>query len=407
MMKMSFSRLKASMERGSSKGSDRSQAITRHNSYTSRTQSMTNVCSYGNCKDNLTPGDVQNGTCGAEQQSSRSTSTRSIVNLCRRKPQESSYMLSDSRHILQTQRSFLNAVRCKIARRLRQPANPGMEQHEEMKASNWLSSKHSLDQSIQKSSSMGFLRNRHSLKSKVPAANAVHPVELGAIPKDPAECLRVHGAVCPTAALPLQENLQHRQDNQLENCGQMGLQKARNDLLSAAGPSWEWSLAQELRNLLVFGWYWGPISRAEAEELLSIEADGAFLVRDSSDDHYVLSLSFRSCGKTRHTRIQHCNSMFSFYVCTDPDDSYPSIPELIERSMERSQGGGVLCYSKDSADSTRVLPVRLTQPVSRLTRVRSLQSLCRFVIRQRVRLDLIQQLPLPSTVKTFIEEKVF
>lgn len=33
--------------------------------------------------------------------------------------------------------------------------------------------------------------------------------------------------------------------------------------------------------------------------------DGSFLVRDSSDPRYILSLSFRSQGITHHTRMEH------------------------------------------------------------------------------------------------------
>jgi hypothetical protein len=44
------------------------------------------------------------------------------------------------------------------------------------------------------------------------------------------------------------------------------------------------SLAKELLNLSKYGWYWGPISGDEADAKLISEPDGAFLVRDSSDD---------------------------------------------------------------------------------------------------------------------------
>lgn len=47
------------------------------------------------------------------------------------------------------------------------------------------------------------------------------------------------------------------------------------------------SLAKELLNLSKYGWYWGPISGDEADAKLISEPDGAFLVRDSSDDRCI------------------------------------------------------------------------------------------------------------------------
>ena len=166
-----------------------------------------------------------------------------------------------------------------------------------------------------------------------------------------------------------------------------------------------WSLTQELFRLSKFGWYWGPLRRNEAEEKLTNEPDGAFLVRDSSDERYLLSLSFRSYGRTLHTRIEHCNGVFSFYAQPD-SEGYHSIVDLIEHSMNESQTG-IFYYSRSQLPGAPQIPVVLTKPVSRFTQVRSLQYLCRFVIRENTRYDLIQKLPLPTTLKGWIEENQY
>ena len=59
-----------------------------------------------------------------------------------------------------------------------------------------------------------------------------------------------------------------------------------------------------------YGWYWGPISGEAAERLLSNEPDGSFVVRDSSDDHYIFSLTFKLNGTVRHVRIEHDQGLY-------------------------------------------------------------------------------------------------
>ena len=62
------------------------------------------------------------------------------------------------------------------------------------------------------------------------------------------------------------------------------------------------------------GWYWGPLSGEAAENILSNEPDGSFLVRDSSDDHYIFSLSFKLNGGVRHVRIEHDHGTHLFVL---------------------------------------------------------------------------------------------
>ncbi|EFN74396.1 Suppressor of cytokine signaling 6 [Camponotus floridanus] len=163
------------------------------------------------------------------------------------------------------------------------------------------------------------------------------------------------------------------------------------------------SLAEELLNLSKYGWYWGPISGDEADTKLISEPDGAFLVRDSSDDRYVLTLSFKSSGKMLHARMEHSGGLFSLCNQCTESEGFTSVAALINHSMNFSQSA-VICYSRPKYPGYPSFPVRLTKPVSRFTQVRSLQYLCRFVIRQNTRRDNIHKLPLPQTIKGYIQE---
>ena len=168
----------------------------------------------------------------------------------------------------------------------------------------------------------------------------------------------------------------------------------------------KWTLANELLRLSKYGWYWGPVSREEAEEKLAGQPEGAFLVRDSTDDRYLFSLSFRSSGRTLHTRVEYCNGEFSFYA-QPQSDSYRSMAELIEQCVAESQSG-IYCYSRGTSGiGSQSYPVKLTRPVSRFAQVRTLQYLCRFVIRQHTRVDHIQNLPLPVSVKGWLKENQY
>lgn len=62
------------------------------------------------------------------------------------------------------------------------------------------------------------------------------------------------------------------------------------------------------------GWYWGPISGQLAEEILSNEPEGSFIVRDSSDERYFFSLSFKLDSFVRHARIEHDQGECSIFA---------------------------------------------------------------------------------------------
>ncbi|XP_061686090.1 suppressor of cytokine signaling 7 [Syngnathoides biaculeatus] len=159
-----------------------------------------------------------------------------------------------------------------------------------------------------------------------------------------------------------------------------------------------------LRELEKCGWYWGPMNWEDAEMKLKGKPDGSFLVRDSSDPRYILSLSFRSQGVTHHTRMEHYRGTFSLWCHPKFEDRCHSVVEFIERAIMHSKNGKFLYFLRSRVPGLPPTPVQLLYPVSRFSNVKSLQHMCRFCIRQIVRIDHIQQLPLPRSLVSYLSK---
>ncbi|KAL4717503.1 hypothetical protein ACJJTC_000652 [Scirpophaga incertulas] len=156
--------------------------------------------------------------------------------------------------------------------------------------------------------------------------------------------------------------------------------------------------ATSLQKVKDYGWYWGPISVEAAEKILSNEPDGSFIVRDSSDDHYIFTLTFKLNG-LRHVRIEHDQGNFCFGGCTM--FKAQTIVEFIENAVETSRSGRYLFFL-NLRPVLGPVRVQLLYPVSRFKRVQSLQHMCRFVILKYVRRDLIPRLPLPRRLLDYL-----
>nr|ADK33605.1 suppressor of cytokine signaling 7 variant 1 [Sus scrofa] len=164
------------------------------------------------------------------------------------------------------------------------------------------------------------------------------------------------------------------------------------------------SFAASLRELEKCGWYWGPMNWEDAEIKLKGKPDGSFLVRDSSDPRYILSLSFRSQGITHHTRMEHYRGTFSLWCHPKFEDRCQSVVEFIKRAIMHSKNGKFLYFLRSRVPGLPPTPVQLLYPVSRFSNVKSLQHLCRFRIRQLVRIDHIPDLPLPKPLISYIRK---
>ncbi|XP_044007451.1 myb-like protein I isoform X2 [Aphidius gifuensis] len=157
--------------------------------------------------------------------------------------------------------------------------------------------------------------------------------------------------------------------------------------------------AASIEKVKDYGWYWGPMSGEAAEKILSNEPDGSFIVRDSSDDHYIFSLSFRLNNCVRHVRIEHDQGNFSFGNCTKFKSH--TIVDFIENAVEHSRSGRYLFFLH-RRPVLGPMRVQLLHPVSRFKQVQSLQHICRFVILKMVRRDLISTLPLPRRLIDYL-----
>ncbi|KAG8225166.1 hypothetical protein J437_LFUL002866 [Ladona fulva] len=171
------------------------------------------------------------------------------------------------------------------------------------------------------------------------------------------------------------------------------------DPLAAIGDEPSMDFASSIEKVKDYGWYWGPISGEAAEKILANEPDGSFIVRDSSDDHYIFSLTFKLNGCVRHVRIEHDQGNFSFGSCTKFKSH--TIVDFIENAVEHSRSGRYLFFLH-RRPVLGPMRVQLLHPVSRFKQVQSLQHMCRFVILKVVRRDLIQTLPLPRRIIDYL-----
>lgn len=155
------------------------------------------------------------------------------------------------------------------------------------------------------------------------------------------------------------------------------------------------------KRLKKMGWYWGSISPEFASKLLENEQDGTFLIRDSSSECYIFSMTVKLSGQIHHVRIDHCKGQFSFgrsrkFICK-------TIIDFIEQAMEYSHNGELLFFLH--RDPGLDGPVRLfMNPLSRLRNKTSLKHLTRSAILPYMRRDKIDELSLPDSLKSYLFE---
>uniref|UniRef100_G3NDI1 Suppressor of cytokine signaling 5b n=1 Tax=Gasterosteus aculeatus TaxID=69293 RepID=G3NDI1_GASAC len=148
-------------------------------------------------------------------------------------------------------------------------------------------------------------------------------------------------------------------------------------------------LVPDLLQITALPCYWGVMDRYEAEALLDGRPEGTFLLRDSAQEDYLFSVSFRRYNRSLHARIEQWNHNFSF------DAHDPCV-------FHSSTVTGLLEHYKDPSACMFFEPL-LTAPLHR-TFPFGLQHLARAAICRWTTYDGIGSLPLPPALQDFLKE---
>lgn len=113
------------------------------------------------------------------------------------------------------------------------------------------------------------------------------------------------------------------------------------------------------------------------------------MLRDSAQEDFLFSVSFRKYGRSLHARIEHFKHKFSF-DCHDPDVfTSATVTGLVEHYKDPS---GVMFFEPT-----------LTLPLNRNFTF-SLQQLCRATIVSSTTYDGVNDLCLPASLKSYLKE---
>ncbi|XP_068597064.1 suppressor of cytokine signaling 5b [Brachionichthys hirsutus] len=148
-------------------------------------------------------------------------------------------------------------------------------------------------------------------------------------------------------------------------------------------------LVPDLLQITALPCYWGVMDRYEAEALLDGRPEGTFLLRDSAQEDYLFSVSFRRYNRSLHARIEQWNHNFSF------DAHDPCV-------FHSSTVTGLLEHYKDPSACMFFEPL-LTAPLHRNFPF-GLQHLARAAICRWTTYDGVGSLPLPPALQDFLKE---
>ena len=173
--------------------------------------------------------------------------------------------------------------------------------------------------------------------------------------------------------------------------------------------------------LQMSGWYHGAMTYREAKLKLKSCENGTFLVRDSSDDRYLFTLSVKTPRGTTSVRIEYEDGQFTLDSEESLRRSVPSFDCVIkllqyymrvsrEKSVVDSNGNGSTISSKTRSgqlvwlepSGRKDTEAKIVKPLP--SNVHSLQHLCRCAINKSVEPRYVNDLCIPRSLKKYLRE---
>ncbi|MGH0160343.1 UNVERIFIED_CONTAM: hypothetical protein FKN15_052766, partial [Acipenser sinensis] len=142
--------------------------------------------------------------------------------------------------------------------------------------------------------------------------------------------------------------------------------------------------------------YWGNLTANEAKEILQDTTEGTFLVRDSSQQDYLFTISAKTSVGPTNLRIEYRDGKFrldSVLFIKPRLKQFDTVVSLVEHYVYLSR---ISKSSESASPPNGTVQLLLTKPVYASTP--ALQHLCRISINKATK--RIEELPLLCGVKT-------
>lgn len=139
----------------------------------------------------------------------------------------------------------------------------------------------------------------------------------------------------------------------------------------------------DLYRIIQLNFFWQDLDRFKAEELLNDKPEGSFLLRISSHEHYLFSVSFRSHNRSLHARIEKEKKLYSFDLKDAESQKFSSVCDLFENYRDTKR---------------YIFEPILTHPLNNPHR-HTLKQLAQYRIISLCNYHHIDQLPLPKILK--------